>query len=144
MIQEIQTYSYYESVFDASDSIGLLKLIKIIYYTYQVKTHKPLALVTAEKTFITSRQAIEETNISYLDRFENMYTVYNASGREVAGLGMIVNEMERPGSSHADVTDFNSLSISEQDAVRARARLEYISTLFVDNANQERYGYLKT
>ena len=80
MIQELQTYSPYEAVSDASDSVELLKLIKLICYTYQVKTHKSLALIKAEKAFITSRQAINETNISYLDIFENMYTVYTASG----------------------------------------------------------------
>ena len=79
MIQELQKYSPYEAVSDASDSVELLKLIKLICYTYQAKTHKPLALIKAEKSFITSRQAIDETNISYLDRFENMYTMYTAS-----------------------------------------------------------------
>ena len=74
-IQELHTYSPYEAVSDASDSVKSLKLIKLICYTYQVKTHKSLALIKAEKAFITSRQAIDETNISYLDRFENMYTV---------------------------------------------------------------------
>ena len=80
MIQELQTYSLYEAISDASESVELLKLIKLIYYTYQVKTHKPLALIKAEKAFITSRQAIDETNISYLDIFYNMYTVYTAWG----------------------------------------------------------------
>ena len=80
MIQELQTYSFYEAVFDASDSVKLIKLIKLICYNYQVKTHKPLALTKAENTFITSRQDIYDTNISYLDRFENMHTVYTASG----------------------------------------------------------------
>ena len=76
MIQELHTYSPYEAVSDASESVELLKLIKLVWYTYQVKTHKPMDLIKAEKTFITSCQAIEETNISYLDIFENMYTVY--------------------------------------------------------------------
>ena len=80
MIQELHTYSPYEAVFDASDSVKLLKFIKIICYTYQVKTHKPLALIKAEKKFITYRQAIDETKISYLGIFENMYTVYTTLG----------------------------------------------------------------
>ena len=57
---------------------------------------------------------------------------------------MITYKMEGPGSSHAAGTDFNSLSIAEQDSVRARARLAYISFLYVENANQERYGDMKT
>ena len=73
-----------------------------------------------------------------------MYTVYTASGGEVAGPGIIAYQMERPGSSHDSGTGFNSLSIAEQYAFRARARLVYISTLYVDNTNQERYGDLKT
>ena len=52
--------------------------------------------------------------------------------------------MERPGSSHNAGTDFNLLPIAEQDAVRERARLAYISTVYVENSNQERYGDLKT
>ena len=73
-----------------------------------------------------------------------MYTVYTASGGDVAGTVMIAYDMERPGGSHAAGTDFNSLSIAEQDSVRARARLAYISFLYVENANQERYGDMKT
>ena len=80
IIQELQTYSPYEAVSDASDSVELLKLIKLVCYIYQVKTHKPLALIKAEKALVTSLQAIDETNISYLHRFEKMYTVYTASG----------------------------------------------------------------
>ena len=79
MIQELQKYSPYEAVYDASDSVKLLKLIKLVCYIYKVKTQKPLALIKAEKAFIMSRQAIDETKISYLDIFENMYTVYTAS-----------------------------------------------------------------
>ena len=144
MIKELQTYSSYEAVSDASDSVKLLILIKLICYTHQVKTHKPLALIKAEKTFITSHQAIDETNISYLDRFENMYTVYTISGGEVAGPGMISYDMERPGISHAAGIDFNTLASPEQDAFKARARMLYVSTLYVENSNEERYGYLKT
>ena len=109
MIQELQTYSPYEAVSDASDSVELLKFIKLIRYTCQVKTHKPLELIQADKAFITSCQAIDETNISYLDRFENMYTVYTASGGEAAGPGMIAYYMGRPGSSHAAGIDFDTI-----------------------------------
>ena len=63
MIRDLQTYSPYEAVSDASDSVEILKFIKIICYNYQVKTHKPLALIKAEKAFTTSCQAIYETNI---------------------------------------------------------------------------------
>ena len=65
-----------------------------------------------------------------------MYTVYTSSGGEVAGPGMIAYDMERPGSSHAAGIDFDTLEAPEQDAVKARARLAYISTLYVDNSNQ--------
>ena len=77
-----------------------------------MKAHKPLALIKAEKIFITSRQAIHETNISYLDIFENVYTVYTVSGREVGGPVMIAYDIEWPGSLHAADTDFNSFSIT--------------------------------
>ena len=73
-----------------------------------------------------------------------MYTVYTASGVDVSGPWMITYKMEGPGSSHAAGTDFNSLSIAEQDSVIAPARLAYISFLYVENANQERYGDMKT
>ena len=79
MIRELQIYSPYKAVSDASDSVELLKLINLICYTYQMKTHKHLSLIKTEKAFITYRQAIDETNISYLDIFENMYTVYTTS-----------------------------------------------------------------
>ena len=101
-----------------------------------MKTQKSLSLIKAEKTFITSRQAIYKSNISYLDIFENIYNVYTSSGGGVAGPGMVAYQIERPGSSHAAGTDFNSLSIAEQDAVREQSRLAYISTLYVENANQ--------
>ena len=45
MIQDLQVYSPYEAVSDASESAKLLKLIKLIYHTYQMKTHKHMALV---------------------------------------------------------------------------------------------------
>ena len=115
MIQEIQKYSTYEAVSDAYDSVKLLKLIEIICYTHQVKAHKPLSLIKAEKTFITPHQAIDETNISYLDIFENIYTVYAKSGGEVAGPGMIAYDIERPVSSYAAGIDFDSLISPEQD-----------------------------
>ena len=47
MIQELQTYSPYGAVSYTSDSVKLLKLIKLICYSYQVKTHKPMALIKA-------------------------------------------------------------------------------------------------
>ena len=65
-------------------------------------------------------------------------------GGEVSGSGMIAYEVERLGSLHAAGVDFNTLASPEKYAVKARARLEYVSTLYVENANQERYGYLKT
>ena len=70
MIRELQKYSPNEAVSDASDSVELLKLIKLICYTYKLKTNKPLALIKADKAFIPSRQAIDETNISNLSRYE--------------------------------------------------------------------------
>ena len=66
-----------------------------------------------------------------------MYTVYTASGGEVAGPGMIAYEMEQPGSSHAAGINFDALTAPEQDAVKAQARLAYVSTLYVDNTNQD-------
>ena len=57
---------------------------------------------------------------------------------------MIVYEMERPGSSHAAGIDFDVLTSPKQDTFKARARLAYVSTPYVDNANQECYGDLKT
>ena len=47
MIQDIHTYSPYEAVYDASDSVELLKWIKLVCFSYQVKTHNPLALIKA-------------------------------------------------------------------------------------------------
>ena len=123
MIQELQTYSPYEAVSDASEYVELLKLIKPIWYTYKVITRKSLDLIKADKTFITSHQDIDENKISYLDIFENMYTVYTASGGEVAGSGMIAYDMERPGSSHTSGIGLDAIKSPEQDAVKARARL---------------------
>ena len=57
---------------------------------------------------------------------------------------MIAYEIEQPDSSNTAGTNFNLFSIAEQEAVIARVRLAYISTLYVDNSNQERYGDLKT
>ena len=57
---------------------------------------------------------------------------------------MITYEMKRPGSSHAAVIDFDALTTPEKDAVKARARLAYVYTLYVENDNQERYGDPKT
>ena len=73
-----------------------------------------------------------------------MYTVYTASGGEVSEPGIIAYEMERAGRLYVTGTDFSSLSTADQDVVTVQARLAYISTLYVENANQERYGYLKT
>ena len=50
---------------------------------------------------------------------------------------MIAYEMEQPGSSHAAGVDFDTLASPEQDAVKARDRLAYVSTLYVENTNQE-------
>ena len=52
---------------------------------------------------------------------------------------MITYEMERPGSSHAAGIDFDTLACPEQDAVKARARLAYFSTLYVENSKKERF-----
>ena len=73
-----------------------------------------------------------------------MYTMYTELGGEVAGPGMISYEMEWPGSSHAVGIDFYALTTTEKEVVKAQARMAYVSTLYVDNSNQERYGYLKT
>ena len=59
-------------------------------------------------------------------------------------MGIIAYEMERPGRSHAASVDFYTLASPEKDAVKSRARLGYVYTLYVENDNQERYGYLKT
>ena len=56
----------------------------------------------------------------------------------------IAYEMEWPGRSHAVGIDFGALTTLEQDAVKAWARLAYVYTLYVYNANKERYGHLKT
>ena len=57
---------------------------------------------------------------------------------------MIAYDMKRPGSSHASGIDFDTLAALEKDAVKSQATLAYVSTLYVENANQERYGDLKT
>ena len=57
---------------------------------------------------------------------------------------MIAYEMEWYGSSQAAGVDFNTLENPEQDTVKARSRLAYVSTLYIENSNQERYGDLKT
>ena len=73
-----------------------------------------------------------------------MYSVYTASGGELAGPGIIAYEMERPGSLHAASIDFDTLESPEQDAVKAWDRLACVYTLYVENSKQERYGNLKT
>ena len=50
---------------------------------------------------------------------------------------MIAYEMERPGSSQAAGIDFNTFETPEQDTVKARYRLAYVSTLYAENANQK-------
>ena len=57
---------------------------------------------------------------------------------------MIAYEMERYGSSQAAGVDFNTFETPEQDTVKAWYRLAYVSTLYIENSNQERYGDLKT
>ena len=57
---------------------------------------------------------------------------------------MIVYDMERHGSSHAYGIDFDALTAPEQDAVKAWDGLEYVSTLYIENSNHERYRDLKT
>ena len=73
-----------------------------------------------------------------------MYTVYTALGGDAAGPGMIAYEMERHGSSHAAGIDSDTLLAPKKNAVKARATLAYVSTIYVENSNQERYGDLKT
>ena len=73
-----------------------------------MKAHKLLDLIKAEKTLVTSHQDIDDTNISYMDRFENMYTLYTTSGGELSGPGMISYDMEWPGSSYASGIDFDA------------------------------------
>ena len=143
IIQELQTYSFYEAVFGASDSVELLKLIKLICYTYQVKHTQTSGPHQGREDIHHVSPSYWRENISYLDIFENMHTVYTTSGGEVSGTGMIAYEMGQPRRSHAAGTGFNSLSIAQQDAFRAWDRLAYISTL-KKNANQKRYGDLKT
>ena len=70
--------------------------------------------------------------------------MYTISGGEVAGPGMISYDMERPGISHAAGIDFGALITPEQGVFKARAMLSYVSTVYVENSNQERYGDLKT
>ena len=62
--------------------------------------------------------------------------MYTTSGREVAGPGMIAYDMDRPGSSHAAGINLDVLTSPEQDSVKARARLAYVSTLYLENDNQ--------
>ena len=57
---------------------------------------------------------------------------------------MIAYEMERHGSSHAAGIDFNTLLAPERYAVKARSMLACVSTIYVENSNQERYGDQQT
>ena len=57
---------------------------------------------------------------------------------------MISYELQHPGSSNASGIGLDALTSPKQDAVKARARLAYFSTLYVDHFNQEHYEDLKT
>ena len=57
---------------------------------------------------------------------------------------MITYYMDQPGSSHTAGIGVDALTSPERDTVKARASLEYVSTLYVQNTKQERYVDLKT
>ena len=134
----METHSEWSGIKADLKIVELAKLIRKAMYSGPATKHTTLSFIEAEQDLIKFKQAQNLSNARYLEIFKSKVEVYEHLGGE-------------PGTSQTRIDNqlikmniSNPAAASQSDQLDAKkaVREEYLSNLFIQNADGDRYGDL--
>jgi hypothetical protein len=98
MQAKIKSDDSYNEMYENSDSLGLIKVIKGIAYKFESQKNIYLALDNAKSAFYAYQQGADETNASYMSRFKNTIEVIEHFGGSIGeDKALVIEELKIAG-----------------------------------------------
>ena len=120
-----------------SDGIRLLKNIRTTVYQFQKQKKNAVAMHMAKRKFYTFSQKAGMSNHEYLEKFKTVLEVLESNGAEIGTDEALVDTLL--GDVNLTRT---SVSDSQLELIRKRARDSYLAVAFLMGADRGRYGLL--
>ena len=137
MVQKMKADADFAIAEDNCDPIRILQIIRKICYSCQAEQFAILSLVKAVKRLMSLKQGQKETNVDYLERFDNNMTVCFSCGGHLLFPGAL---------EYISQTDYNldyhTITQQEQVLVQTQAQELVAATIYLENAS-DRYSTLK-
>jgi hypothetical protein len=120
-----------------SDGIRLLKNIRTTVYQFQKQKKNAVAMHMAKRKFYTFSQKAGMSNHEYLEKFKTVLEVLESNGAEIGTDEALVDTLL--GDVNLTRT---SVSDSQLELIRKRARDSYLTFAFLMGADRGRYGLM--
>lgn len=129
MQAKLESLPGFQDVFDRSDGIDLIRLIKNVSFNFESQKYLPHAIHEAKRRFFACSQGRTATCQEYLEKFQNLLSVLEAVGAVIGPDTSVANALAGGG---ANVTQ------RHLDAAGDRA----LAVAFLLGADKVRYGRL--
>jgi hypothetical protein len=142
MQAKVKSHDGYDAMYETSDSLALINVIKGIAYKFESQKNMYLALDDAKHAFYTSYQGADETNASYMSKFKNTIEVIQHYGGNIGDDKALMKEELKTiiGSKDPDFLE----NAADEDVLSAEtiARQKAHAIAFLKRADKARYGLL--
>ena len=134
MQASIKTQETYDNIKSTMNTIELLKIIKKICYNFQEVKYSPASVHTIIDRFINCKQKEEESNQTYLQRYNNAVTALETNGITVLASEVIAKQEHK---------DYDSKGTEEQEELKEEAAQRFFAYGYLKGMDKARYGSIK-
>jgi hypothetical protein len=140
MKTKIRSITVYDTMSEHSDSLTLLKEIKGISYRFESKDNLYMSMDDAKALFYTNKQAHDESNADYLNKFKDMCQVIEHYG------GSLCDDKATIDQEEITIQLNDSKDTNEEIRIEAKdiAKNKSMAMAFLKRSDKGRYGQLLT
>jgi len=135
MQAKVKSDDGYDEMYESSDSLELIKIIKGVAYKFESQKNIYLALDDAKCTFYAYHQGADESNSSYMSKFKNFIEVIEHYGGSIGEDQALINE---------ELKSFSTPNDKETKTAKETAKQKMHAIAFLKRADKNRYSLLVT
>ena len=139
MRDQLESDPMWEGINNSTDVIGLLQLIQANSNVKQPRRARTHQLIDAQKEFLTFTQgslSVPSYFKSFKDRLDQLERMSGPVGQELTRVDLYLKEVLKIPEG------FSAATVEQVNTARDVSRSNYISTCFLFNADEVRYGEL--
>jgi hypothetical protein len=142
MQAKVKTHDGYNAMYEMSDSLALINVIRGIAYKFESQKNMYLALDDEKHAFYTPYQGADETNANYMSKFQNSIKVIQHYGGNIGDDKALVYEELKTVIGSKDPDFLENATDEEVASAKTIARQKAHAIIFLKRADKARYGLL--